>query len=150
MYYYTHDVTFSEVPDEVSLTIALAGCVNKCSGCHSVHLRQNIGEKFGVEDFDWLVDKYSSYVTTICFLGGDADPEMEKLLDHLKTKYKLKLCVYSGATSFPDNLKPYLDYYKIGPYIQKKGPLTSHKTNQKMFMKKDNGTFKDITHKFRR
>ena len=39
-------VTFSEVPDEISLCISITGCPYRCFSCHSPHLREDIGEKF--------------------------------------------------------------------------------------------------------
>ena len=36
-------VTFSEVPDEVSLCIEISNCPGHCAGCHSPYLREDTG-----------------------------------------------------------------------------------------------------------
>lgn len=38
-----YDVTFQEVPNEVSLVIPISMCQNRCEGCHSAYLRNDIG-----------------------------------------------------------------------------------------------------------
>ena len=50
----------------------------------------------------------------------------------------LKFAMYSGATEMNPFLSKILDYYKIGPYIEEKGPLNKKTTNQ-VFYKKENG-----------
>lgn len=36
-------VTLAEVPREISLTLTISNCVNRCHGCHSPYLRKDIG-----------------------------------------------------------------------------------------------------------
>ena len=36
-------VSFSEIPDEITLCINISNCPNKCEGCHSSWLQENIG-----------------------------------------------------------------------------------------------------------
>ena len=36
-------VTFREIPDEVTLCINISGCPNHCEGCHSLYLANDIG-----------------------------------------------------------------------------------------------------------
>ena len=42
--YYNYDIVFQEIPDEVTLAVNLTNCPHRCIGCHSPHLRHNIGE----------------------------------------------------------------------------------------------------------
>ena len=42
--FYNYDIVFAEIPDEVSLALNITGCPNRCPGCHSTHLQQNIGD----------------------------------------------------------------------------------------------------------
>ena len=37
-------VTFSEIPDEITLCINISNCPCKCPGSHSSYLAQDIGE----------------------------------------------------------------------------------------------------------
>ena len=43
--YYNYMVTFSEVPDEISLCINITGCPIRCTDCHSKFLWENIGKE---------------------------------------------------------------------------------------------------------
>ena len=36
-------VTLAEVPREISLTLTISNCANRCHGCHSSYLWQDIG-----------------------------------------------------------------------------------------------------------
>ena len=36
-------VTFSEVPDEISLCINISNCPHRCKGCHSPYLQEDVG-----------------------------------------------------------------------------------------------------------
>lgn len=38
-----YDVTFQEVPNEVSLVIPISMCQNGCEECHSAYLRNDVG-----------------------------------------------------------------------------------------------------------
>ena len=38
-------ITFSEVPDEISLCINISNCPIKCPDCHSKFLWENIGKE---------------------------------------------------------------------------------------------------------
>ena len=38
-------ITFSEVPDEVTLCINLSNCHFHCSACHSKYLWEDVGEE---------------------------------------------------------------------------------------------------------
>ena len=51
-YLYTREV-FQEVPEEMSLAIAISGCRIRCKGCHSRELWEDKGE---------ILDVYLPYV----------------------------------------------------------------------------------------
>ena len=62
----------------------------------------------------------------------------------------LKTAWYSGRQELPDCFRAdALDYVKVGPYIESKGPLPSPDTNQRMY-RIENGELKDITICFRK
>ena len=153
-------VTFSEVPDEISLCIEISNCPCHCKGCHSSYLAEDIGEELYPED---IVDFYEKYdgVSCICFLGGDSDPKwLNTLAEFVKTDIpKWKVAWYSGRQELSKeiDLKNF-DFIKLGPYIEDMGPLTSKTTNQK-FYKVESVGYKDgsigyelidMTYKFHR
>lgn len=43
--YTDSQVTFREIPDEITLCINISGCPNHCEGCHSSYLAEDIGTK---------------------------------------------------------------------------------------------------------
>ena len=146
---YTYDTSFIEVPDELTLVLYISECPFRCKGCHSEHLRESIGNELTDDILLNLINRYKGLITNICFMGGDQFPEeLLKLLKLIKTK-NIKTTLYSGQKHLKNSIiLNNLDYLKIGPYIEKLGPLVSKKTNQKMFKIKDGSKVEDITYKF--
>lgn len=145
------DIVFQEIPGEVTFVVNLSGCPNKCPGCHSPHLQENIGETLSDSLFTSLIERYGQSVTCICFMGGDNDPgEVERLALLAKevTGNRLKAAWYSGRQNFPDNCRwKNFDYVKLGPYIETLGGLDCGTTNQR-FYRVINGEKTDITSVF--
>lgn len=132
--YAGYDIVFQEVPGEISLAINITNCPYHCSECHSSYLANDFGD-FVDDDIDKLLDKHSSLITCVCFMGGDqAMDDLKFLLEKVKAQ-GLKTCVYSGAedVSIFKTILHLLDYLKIGPYIKTLGGLDSSTTNQKFF-----------------
>lgn len=144
-------VSFSEIPDEITLCINISNCPNKCEGCHSSWLQENIGIELNNYELYDIINKNSG-ISCVCFMGGDSNPEeINDLAIKIKSK-NLKVGWYSGNSKISDkiNIKNF-DYIKIGPYLKDKGPLSDKNTNQKMykiihFTGMD--SLKDITYKF--
>ena len=144
-------VSFSEIPDEITLCVNISNCPNKCEGCHSSWLQENIGIELNDYKLYDIINKNSG-ISCVCFMGGDSDPEeINNLAIKIKSK-NLKVGWYSGNSKISDkiNIKNF-DYIKIGPYLKDKGPLSDKNTNQKMykiihFTGMD--SLKDITYKF--
>ena len=130
--YDTYDVTFAEVPDEISLSISITNCQGRCKGCHSPHLRENTGENLLLA-LPHLLDKYKGLVTCVCFLGEGNDGAA--LIEAIKIANDAgyKTCLYSGNDVCEIYKYVKLDYLKVGPYIQELGGLGSLTTNQKMY-----------------
>jgi anaerobic ribonucleoside-triphosphate reductase activating protein len=147
--YSEYKVTFSEVPDEVSLNFSLTGCEIKCKDCHSKYLWEyNDGKELYLYDLCDIIDKYKNYITTVCFMGGDDNQQLFFICKSLKTCYpNIKICIYSGKLYISQAFKKYIDYYKVGPYNEHYGSLKKSSTNQKMF-KKVGSEWLNITHKF--
>lgn len=143
-------VSFSEVPDEISLCINISNCPCHCEGCHSSYLAEDIGEELTIEVLYDLVRKNHG-ITCVCLMGGDSDPEMiNRLAVSLKiiSWAKVKVAWYSGRQYVPDEIDTrFFDYIKIGPYIEKLGGLTSPNTNQIMYQNIDDRLV-EITSKF--
>lgn len=144
-------VSFSEIPDEITLCINISNCPNKCEGCHSSWLQENIGVELNNYELYDIINKNSG-ISCVCFMGGDSDPEeINNLAIKIKSK-NLKVGWYSGNSEISDkiNIKNF-DYIKIGPYLKDKGPLSDKNTNQKMYEIihfTGMNSLKDITYKF--
>lgn len=144
-------VSFSEIPDEITLCINISNCPNKCEGCHSSWLQKNIGIELNNYELYDIINKNSG-ISCVCFMGGDSNPEeINNLAIKIKSK-NLKVGWYSGNSEISDkiNIKNF-DYIKIGPYLKDKGPLSDKNTNQKMYKIihfTGMNSLKDITYKF--
>lgn len=152
-------VTFSEVPDEISLCIEISNCPCHCIGCHSSYLAEDIGEGLTLDKIYKLIENNEG-ITCICFMGGDSSPkEIDMFARCIKDLYDIKVAWYSGRQELSKdiNLK-WFDFVKLGPYIEELGPLNSKTTNQKFYQVivsyYEDGTSRyeliDITYKFRR
>ena len=144
--FYNYDIVCQEIPDEVTLALNITGCPNRCEGCHSPWLRENVGEVLcgpaadgSGEDFsglDTVVGNYASCVTCVCFMGGDNSPEEVELCAIRVRKLwpKLKTGWYSGKDCLPAGVdRKNFNYVKLGPYIAACGGLRSPNTNQRLY-----------------
>ena len=150
-------VTFSEVPDEISLCINITGCKIGCKNCHSSYLAEDIGEELNSHSLQELI-KANKGITCICLMGGDSNPQdIDALAQWLKIYFPYKVAWYSGRQKLSKDIDlRWFDYIKLGPYIEELGPLTSKTTNQKFYkvenVRYEDGSFgyelNDITYKF--
>lgn len=152
--YVNTDIVFQEIPDETTLAINLSLCPCHCPGCHSSYLWGDVGKELTPETLDVLIGADgSNAITCVSFMGGDNDPAtVNRLAAYIHKHYKnLKTGWYSGRTVLSSAIdKQNFDYIKIGPYIRHLGPLKSKTTNQRMYKRMKDGTFKDVTSWFRR
>ena len=128
-------ITFSEVPDEVTLCINISNCPCHCQGCHSAYLAEDIGEELTFEVLDSLIKKNEG-ITCIAFMGGDAEPAtVNDLALHVKESYpSIKTAWYSGRQELSKDIEiKNFNAIKLGPYIEELGPLNSTTTNQKFY-----------------
>lgn len=151
--YVNTSVVFLEIPDETTLSINISNCPNRCPGCHSSYLWEDIGEELDEAALDALVAEVRDNITCVAFMGGDADLErLAQLADYVHARYPaFKVGWYSGRIRLPgwfDRSK--FDYIKLGPYLAHLGPLNSPTTNQRMYRKTADGSFEDITFRFRK
>ena len=142
-------VTFSEVPDEISLCINISGCPNHCTGCHSSYLWEDYGEPLDLMHLTDLIDANKG-ITCVCLMGGDQDPaEVDYIAEDIKMYYpKLKTAWYSGKQELSKDVDlENFNFIKLGPYIENRGPLNNSNTNQR-FYKVEDGKLKDCTYLF--
>lgn len=155
--YYNAMVVFEEIPDEITLAINITNCPCHCKGCHSEFLWEDRGILLTTEELDNLIDKNDG-ITTICFMGGDAEPELiNTLAEYVHEIKRLKVGWYSGRDSYYKNINfNYFDYIKLGHYDEDLGGLNKETTNQRLYKitheKLEDGAkkldFDDITSKF--
>ena len=63
-------ITFTEVPDEVSLCLNITGCPCNCEGCFEPWLRYDAGTELNYAELQRLIDLHP-HITCVCFMGGD-------------------------------------------------------------------------------
>lgn len=144
---YSTDIVMQEIPGEISLALAISNCPYKCQYCHTPQLQEDVGDPY-TEIIDKLLLQYGDAITTVLFLGGDA--ALEELRDAaavLKNLTKLKTAVYLGRREIPEGFKEVFDYIKVGPYIHRRGGLSSPATNQRLY-KVVGGELEDMTSSF--
>lgn len=141
-------VTFSEVPDEISLCINISNCPCHCKNCHSSYLAQDIGTELTFSELRRLI-KHNSGISCIAFMGGDSEPKrIDALASFVTNHYQLKVAWYSGRQELSNSIDLFnFDYIKLGPYKEEFGPLNSRTTNQR-FYKVNGKELIDITNKF--
>ena len=157
--YYSTATVFEEIPDYVTLAIEITNCPGKCEGCHSPWLREDIGEELTPQKLDEII-RVNRGVNCICFMGEGNDPEALKklaLLIACRSDYPYKVALYSGRPEVEREYEDFFDFIKVGPYIEKYGPLNKETTNQRLYEIEreisDDGSevktnWKDITYKF--
>ena len=141
-------VTFSEVPDEISLCINISNCQCHCKNCHSPYLAEDIGEELNSHSLKKLIDDNKG-ITCVSFMGGDSNTsDIDALAQWVKTNYPLKVAWYSGKQELSKDIDlKNFDAIKLGPYVEELGPLNSKTTNQR-FYKVSDGELVNITSKF--
>ena len=147
--YLNTQVTFAEVPDEITLCINITGCKNGCKNCHSSYLAQDIGTELTFNEVRKLIKKNSG-ISCIALMGGDAGPDkINTLASFIINHYgSIKVAWYSGRQELNNNIDLCnFDYIKLGPYKEEFGPLNSRTTNQR-FYKVNGKELVDITNKF--
>lgn len=120
--YTTEQITFQEVPNEISLSFLIAGCPLKCKGCHSadswrvtseanevnkasetikskIHpINSNAKNQLTKEYLENRIKQYQDMISCVLFLGGEW--EIKKLIELLQTvkntNPSLKTCLYTG------------------------------------------------------
>ena len=151
-YLYTREV-FQEIPEEMSLAIAISGCTIRCKGCHSRELWEDKGAVLNIEALNNLLMVHKG-VTCLLLLGGEHD--IDALIELFMYAHKrIKTAWYCGLDMVPkDKLGIYqhLDWIKLGHFDMELGGLNSPTTNQRLFKLEHQGDGNyyqtDLTHLF--
>lgn len=132
--YHNAMVVFEEIPDEITLAINITNCPCHCKGCHSKFLWEDSGTPLTSDELDLLIERNDG-ITTVCFMGGDAEPDMIcSLAEYVHEVKHLKVGWYSGMDSYYDSINfNWFDYIKLGHYDGERGGLDKETTNQKLF-----------------
>lgn len=149
-YLYT-DVVFQEIPNEMSLALAISGCNIRCPGCHSRELWEDKGTPLTIEAINELL-QLEEGVSCLLLMGGERD--IDTLIRiFMYFHKKIKTAWYCGLDNIPKDkmgVLEYLDFYKIGHYDAELGGLNSPTTNQKLYKISHQGygisCSTDITH----
>ena len=149
MKFASYDIVFQEIPNEVTLAINISNCPNRCAGCHSPHLQEDIGEELDENAIEILLEKYGKSVSCVCFMGGDNSPKNVLHLAKLVKQFQKKTAWYSGNPTLYENAQHYFNYIKLGQYIEELGGLNTPTTNQR-FYRIDNGKPVDMTNIFQK
>lgn len=132
--YYTKQVVFQEVPDEVSLSFSIAGCPHNCNGCSWKNTLSSLSTtELTDEKYEKMLNHYKGLATCVLFLGGEWNKEdLQKKLSLAKS-FGFKTCLYTGLemNQIDESILTDLDYIKVGPYVEQLGGLCSKNTNQK-------------------
>ena len=148
MNYAYMEIGLQEVPSEIALCIGITGCTVHCPGCHSKELWDaDYGSPLTEEVYKDTLSKYKGKCSCICFMGGDQyQDELIELLIIAKIM-GFKTALYTGENWVDYDIMEWLDYLKIGPFIESLGGLADRTTNQRMYYR-HNGELLDITSSF--
>lgn len=138
-------VTFSEIPDEITLCINITNCPCRCSGCHSKHLWEDAGKELTPQVLLQLMDYYDG-ATCVCFMGGDSEPEAISVFANFVQRNGRTSAWYSGRDEISDKIDiSNFDYIKIGHFNGV--PINNKKTNQRLYAVLSDNSLTDITYK---
>lgn len=120
----------------------LQGCTMHCQGCQNPQTWDiNKGHKYEVKELaNFLRDKCFNKELTIS--GGEPLLQKDALIELLEELKDFDLCLYTGRelSEVPEDVKKYLKYLKVGPFIE------SLKTTIKPFVGSTNQEFLEVKH----
>ena len=165
MKYQYAKVTFQEIPDEITLCIAISGCEIHCKDCNQKSLWKDEGKELDIEELNRLINSNKG-ISCVCFMGeGEKLPILWSYIKLTKEFSNLKTALYIGrdlisTITLYGSFFSCLDYLKVGSYISNLGGLDSKTTNQRLYSLKEVRTegkftdyetvFTDITYKLQK
>lgn len=143
------DVVFQELPHHISLAFTIHGCPFACPGCHSEHTwHPEGGEILSDEAFVDYLSRYQGLISAVVFLGGEWNSTALASKLKLAKAQGFVTCLYTGGKHVARSLRAYLDFVKLGPWIEALGGLDSTMTNQRFIELKDGEFWQDRTYWF--
>lgn len=144
MKYVNTQITFREVPNLVTRCFSISNCGGNCPFCHSPELRGDVGDELTNEILLSYFRQDRGTVDCYVFLGDGQEPQRMLAILRLCKEKDYKTCLYIGKNTTDWKYLRYLDYLKLGSYINDLGSLECKTTNQRMFK------IEDITSQFRK
>lgn len=143
---YSYEVSLTDVPNEISLAFAIAGCNLACRGCFWQELAKQDTTELDDILFQKILKRYTGLASCVLFYGGEWGEDA--LIAKLQYAHAMgfKTCLYTGRTRIKPSILDNLDYLKTGRYDVTKGGLTSATTNQRFY---DVVNQRDLTPLFR-
>ena len=143
-------ITLNEVPDKVAFFIELGSCTQRCKGCHSKELWEEVKEPTSLDillkEAEEAIDKGAN---AIILMGGTCNglniKELSTILQALSAI--APTCLYSGSDDqklnrfFAENTN--ITWIKTGSYKEELGGLSSPTTNQRFYRKEYEEIFKN-------
>lgn len=129
MFILSHDIVLMELPGEVSLAFAVAGCPGNCPGCSWKEKSLGSQVEMTMDAFQDLLLSVKGLVTCVLFLGGEWNSDLNTFLD-VSREYGFKTGLYTGRNNVSKETEERLTYLKTGEYIAELGGLESPNTNQ--------------------
>lgn len=142
-------ITLNEVPDKVAFFIELGSCTQRCKGCHSKELWEEVKEPTSLDvllkEAEEAIDKGAN---AIVLMGGTCNGLLiEELYIILQALSEIApTCLYSGSDDqklnrfFAENTD--ITWIKTGSYKEELGGLSSPTTNQRFYRKEYEEIFK--------
>ena len=135
-------ITLSEVPDKIAYFIELGSCTQRCKGCHSKELWEEVESPTSLDDvLRGAANAIESGANAIVLMGGTCNkmstPDLLEVLDGLSEI--APTCLYSGLDDEETNKyiaeHSGITWIKTGSYKEELGGLSSPTTNQKFYRK---------------
>lgn len=80
-------VTFTEIPDEITLCLNITGCPCHCRDCFEPWLADDTGDQLEAAVLEALIDSHS-HISCVCFMGGDRYyNDIAELIGHCRQKF---------------------------------------------------------------
>lgn len=143
-------ITLNEVPDKVAFFIELGSCTQRCKGCHSKELWEEVKEPTSLDvllkEAEEAIDKGAD---AIVLMGSTCNglniKELSIILQALSDI--APTCLYSGSDNQKLNFflaeNTNITWIKTGSYKEELGGLSSPKTNQRFYRKEYEEIFKN-------
>ena len=133
--YTNYQVVFREIPEEITLAINITNCPNRCVGCHSPELQQDIGDILTPNVLFGIIEAHEE-ITCVLFLGdGGNIKEIVSLIRKCKLVFTtLKFGIYTGdnKVTIDNDIIDNVEYLKIGEFDDELGGLDMATTNQRL------------------